>query len=633
MPAGTYTDAVLFDFKEHRVIAKAKALTTPWNYTEGIAEALEKLKPEDLRRTELVSVSTTLATNAIVENNRQSVGLLLMPLEGTVPGGLVHRPLKVIKGRMNITGEITGELDEEEIRTAAREMVKNQGVQAFAVSGYGGTVNPAHEKQAAAILRDETGLMVCAGHELSGQLDFTVRAATAVLNAGIIPHLETFFHAAEECLVSRGITAPVLFVRGDGFLMNAAYAMEHPIETALSGPAASVAGAGYLTGMKEATVIDIGGTTSDIGCISGGRVEPDPDGAMIGNHRTHVRAVDMVTLGIGGDSEIRFHRGAVSVGPGRITPLCRLKESESAILENLEQRLDDFAGDTAAGLIIRSTGKEPPFLPDRVEAKVLEVLKQGPLPVLDLAAAAELGHWRFLKLHRLFSVRCLEPVGLTPTDLLHVNGRLKLGNPGISAVGLRIHAALAGISEQEYSAQVWKQAEEKIAAGVVAKLLDIPLNNPAVALLVSGGSAKARLHVTPAAPVVGLGAAAPYLLGGIKRCFGVDTVLPEHGDVANALGAVTSSVHAIVKASIIPAEEGFRITGEPEILYTSLADAELTLEQTLLSRVRDKAAAAGTSETRVNLTIKDRTARSALGEIILLERCMEAEVRGLPDLF
>ena len=631
---GTYTDAVLFDLQTESVLAKTKALTTPWDYTEGIDKALEQLPAQTLIRTEIVSVSTTLATNAIVENNRQAVGLLLMPLSDSVAEEIEHRPLQLIRGRVNISGEVQEEIDETEIRKTAREMVRNHGVRAFAVSGYGGTVNPVHEKTVAGILRDETGLMVCAGHELSGQLDFTVRAATAVLNAGIIPHLETFFHAVEDRLRFRHIDAPVLFVRGDGFLMNASYAMEHPIETALSGPAASIAGARYLTGCDEACIIDVGGTTSDIAYVENGSVETDPDGAMIGNHRTHVRAVDMVTLGIGGDSEVVFDRGDIRVGPRRVSPLCRLGREGEDLLKRLASRIDDFSASSSAALICRFTGKQPPFPLNRMEKEALDSLINGPLSVLELAEKILLGHWRFLKLDRLLSVRSIEILGLTPTDLLHVEERLVLGSKESARLGLKLHARLSGLPEAEYARLVWGQAERSISAGVMAKMLDLSPEDPAVELLVSGGSRRVRLSAKPAAPLVGLGAAAPFLLGGIQRSLDQEALIPENADVANAIGAVTSSVQALARASIVPAApEGYRLTGTDDTIYSELSRAETVLEARLLEQVRRRASAAGTSETEVRLSVWDRVARSATGEPILLERCMEAEIRGLPDNF
>jgi N-methylhydantoinase A/oxoprolinase/acetone carboxylase beta subunit len=631
---GTYTDAVLFDLQTESVMAKTKALTTPWDYTEGIDKALEQLPADTLIRTEIVSVSTTLATNAIVENNRQTVGLLLMPLSDSVAEEIEHRPLQLVRGRVNISGEIQEDINEEEIRKTAREMVRNHGVQAFAVSGYGGTVNPVHEKAVAGILRDETGLMVCAGHELSGQLDFTVRAATAVLNAGIIPHLETFFHAVEDRLRFRHIDAPVLFVRGDGFLMNASYAMEHPIETALSGPAASIAGARYLTGCEEACIIDVGGTTSDIAYVENGSVETDPDGAMIGNHRTHVRAVDMVTLGIGGDSEILFDRGEIRVGPRRVSPLCRLGKKDVDILHKLALRIDDFSASSSPALICRFTGKQPPFQPNRMEMATLEALKHGPLSVLELAEKTMLGHWRFLKLDRLLSVRSIEVLGLTPTDLLHIDGRLALGSPEPARLGLAILSRLSGLPEDEFTRLAWEQAERSISTGVMAKLLNLAPEDPAIELLVAGGSGRVKLSAQPSAPLIGLGAAAPFLLGGIRRSLEQEARIPKNADVANAIGAVTSSVQALAKASIIPAApEGYRLTGSDDTIYSELGQAEASLETRLLEEVCRRAAAAGTSDTEVRLSVWDRVAYSAMGEPILLERCMEAEVRGLPDRF
>lgn len=628
---GTYTDAALVDLKESRVLAKAKALTTPWDYTEGIGLALAQIPPEQISRTEIVSVSTTLATNAIVEDNRQSVGLLLMPLGGTIPDGIDHDPVRTVAGRMSIAGEELEAVDEEEIRRTAREMVK-QGVRAFAVSGYGGSVNPRHEEEIARILMDETGLMVCTGHELSGQLDFTVRAATAVLNAGIIPHLETFFHAIESCLSGLGIEAPVLFVRGDGFLMNAAFAMEHPIETALSGPAASIAGARYLSGLAEATVIDVGGTTSDIGYIAEGAVEADPDGAMIGTHRTHVQAVDMITLGLGGDSVILFERGELSLGPKRVTPLCRLAAEELPILDSLAAGIDSLGDSTRPALIYRYTGKTPPFEMNRSEAAAIEVLRSGPRSLLALADEAGLGHWRFVKLERLLSVRSVEVLGLTPTDLLHYEQRLALGERGASVAGTDLTARVCGIPHEELIRRVWRLAIEQVSAGIIAKLLSLPPDDPALPLLVGGGSQRAALELRPKAPILGLGAAAPYLLAGLEKILGREAEYPENADVANALGAITSEVQSVAGGSIFPAAEGFRLTGGDETIYTDLLTAQFELEKRLIAEARKRAKAAGTSASAVELATWDRIGRTGKGEVILLERCLEAVVRGLPDL-
>jgi len=264
---GTYTDAVVYDFQSDAVLAKAKAPTTRWDFTVGIRQALEQIEGIEADAIGLVAVSTTLATNAIVEGQGQKVGLVLMPPYGLFSeADIPHRPVAVIRGRLEIDGTEQEPVDPEEVRRVARSMVE-QGVGAFAVSGFAGTVNPEHELAVQALLREATGRSVTCGHQLSEMLNFRTRATTAVLNARIIPRLERFLAEAERALRERGIAAPMMVAKGDGSLMNAATARERPVETIMSGPAASVAGARYLTGREAALVVDIGGTTTDTAAL------------------------------------------------------------------------------------------------------------------------------------------------------------------------------------------------------------------------------------------------------------------------------------------------------------------------------------------------------------------------------
>ena len=122
-------------------------------------------------------------------------------------------------------------------------------------------------------------------------------------------------------LLDNGINAPLMIVKGDGSLMGEEMAKTRPVETILSGPAASLIGARYLTGLKDAVVVDVGGTTTDIGILRGGRPRLDPEGAMIGGWRTKVKAADIATSGIGGDSRIVVNRGEIALLPPR--ELCR----------------------------------------------------------------------------------------------------------------------------------------------------------------------------------------------------------------------------------------------------------------------------------------------------------------------
>ena len=256
---GTYTDAVVYDFEEKKIKSKSKALTTKWDFSIGIDDALAGLDQAMLSQVELVAVSTTLATNAIVEGQGQKTGLLVMNnISSIVDDTVNHSPRRNIQGYINISGQECTPINEEEIRTVVREMADQDGVTAFAVSGFAGAINPAHELRVKEIIEQEVGMVTCCGHELSDLLDFSVRAQTAVLNARIVPLIIGFFREIDDILKSRKITAPVMVVKGDGTLMSVSMARERPVETILSGPAASVAGAKLLTGLHDALVVDMG---------------------------------------------------------------------------------------------------------------------------------------------------------------------------------------------------------------------------------------------------------------------------------------------------------------------------------------------------------------------------------------
>ena len=158
---GTYTDSVIYSLSEKKLLSKRKALTTKWDFTEGIRQSLLSLDQGLLPAVSLVALSSTLATNAIVENKGQKVGLLLMPPYGLFePEDIAYEPKAIISGRLEITGVPIQPLNEREISQIARRMVCNLDVKAFAVSGFAGVINPEHELSVKRILHDETGLFV-----------------------------------------------------------------------------------------------------------------------------------------------------------------------------------------------------------------------------------------------------------------------------------------------------------------------------------------------------------------------------------------------------------------------------------------------------------------------------------------
>ncbi len=258
----------------------------------------------------------------------------------------------------------------------------------FAVTGYASHVNPAHELAVRDVLREETGLTGTCGHEVSEGLGYQVRAATAALNARIIPCLEALIDDVQRSLERRGIRAPKMVVKSDGSLMSVRTARQRPIETILSGPAASVAGASYLAGLADAMVVDIGGTTTDTAVIRHGSVRTCDDGASVGGWRTHVNALDMRTLGLGGDSLVSYHRRKLSVGPRRVAPVAWLAAqhpSNAEALDWLEHHLDYFDNSTGGMAVMSLNGRDcRPALNDD-EARVLDALAERPFSVHELS--------------------------------------------------------------------------------------------------------------------------------------------------------------------------------------------------------------------------------------------------------
>ncbi|MGB6116785.1 MAG: hydantoinase/oxoprolinase family protein, partial [Mesorhizobium sp.] len=306
---GTYTDAVLWS-QQAGVVAKAKSLTTRHDLSVGISGAVDAvmasaaISPGTIR---LASMSTTLATNALVEGQGGRVALVMIGFEEADIGrdglkaALGTDPVIFCPGGHDVHGNARP-LDLGPLEAALAE--HGGKVSGFAVCAYFATRNPTHEIAARDLIRSNTGLPVTASHELTSKLGGPRRALTTLLNARLISMIDRLVAATETFLHKRQINVPLMVVRGDGALVSAGFARQRPIETILSGPAASLVGARHMTGLDDAVVSDIGGTTTDVAVLDKGRPRLDPEGATVGGFRTMVEAVAMRTFGLGGDSEI-----------------------------------------------------------------------------------------------------------------------------------------------------------------------------------------------------------------------------------------------------------------------------------------------------------------------------------------
>lgn len=325
---GTYTDAVLLDPSDVRVIAKAKSPTTREHLETCIMKSIEGLAINDPSVIDKVVLSTTLATNAIVEGEGRPTGLIIIgaPPKGELPTKFAAQ----IDGKVNIKGRIVEPVKSEQAEEAVKKIMSK--VSAFAVSGMMSTRNAGLELQVKKIIEFITDMPVVCGHELSSQLGFHDRTVTTVLNASLIPIIREFTDSVRKALNGVGIDAPVYIVKGDGSLAVLDFIREKPIETILSGPASSMIGALALAKVKDGIVVDMGGTTTDSGIIENNTLALSPIGAKVGRWQTQVDSAKLFTFGLGGDTSIVPKDGAPFLTEKRTLPSCRRKDAFSGVL-------------------------------------------------------------------------------------------------------------------------------------------------------------------------------------------------------------------------------------------------------------------------------------------------------------
>ncbi len=645
---GTYTDIVIYDFESRSVLQKAKSLTTPWDYAIGINTALDRIDGKRFAQVDLISVSTTLATNAIVEGRGQKVGLLLMPPYGwRDPENFTHNLIALIAGQLAIDGRELAAVDPDQVRRSVRDMLERQGVKALAVAGYASHVNPSHEMQVKAAIRQVTDCVATCAHEVCGGMDYRIRAETAVLNAQIIPCLEAFLAKLQSTLQCRGLNAPVMVVKSDGSLMSLEAACQRPIETILSGPAASATGAGYLTGLPEAIIVDIGGTTTDTATIRGGAVRTCADGATVGRWKTNVEALDMRTLGLGGDSQIACVEGKLRIGPQRVASVAWLASQHPRTGEALmwlEHHLNHFIVATRGMELLTLTPYRHRRLHDQSEKRVVEILKERPYSVDELIERTQCMAEHFLPLGVLEEDHIIQRCGLTPTDLLHAAGRLDLWDADASRRLCDMYACLMRLDRARFIEQGQDHFVRLLALELLKKQLadeidpeTIETSPAAMALIdraLSGESDGYSVQITLKAPVIGIGAPAHFFLPEAARLLRAEAIIPAHADVANAVGAITSLVRIHRSVTIAVDEKGlYRLEGLPETPSFGNIEAaqEFAVEQ-LRNMVKNLGRQAGTAALKVEVRINDRMGSLKDGQQLFLGRTVAACLTGRPAL-
>ncbi len=554
---GTYTDAVIVDLDDYSVIAKKKSLTTHHDLSIGLFKSMEavleasEIDPADIRT---VGISTTLATNSVLEGKGGEVGLIFIGWDPMIRSTYGEKSQVYVRGGYDVRGRVLDSLNKEEITKAIMEV--SQGVDALAISGLFATVNANQERKVKELAIELTGLPTVAGHELTASLGIDLRAETAVLNGKLISVVSEFFYDVEETFKKKGITAPIMVYKGDGSVMTIEKAKMYPVETILSGPAASSMGGKILSGKEDCVVVDIGGTSTDIAVVEGGFPLVMHEGAEIEEWRTRVKAVDMYTAALGGDSRIAMEKSRFQFGPDRVVPLSTFTVDYPEIIPRMEyNNIIDY--------YVANDKRQDIPLNDR-ETRVLEaIVGKGPLTPMDAMNAVE-GLWTIKEeLHSLSQKGCLLHASLTPTDVMVFLGNFENGNHDGAIAGVRAIAQRMGMPEKQAANLMMEELKIRVNEAIITKLLNDSMSDwqgrQTNMFLRRMATRDQKSHFQIKAltdmPIVGIGAPARFFLDDVEDRLGTKLVMGDDNDVGNAIGAVSSRIVESLSASITPTSD------------------------------------------------------------------------------
>ena len=651
---GTYTDAVVYDERAREIVAKAKSPTMHDELAIGIGRAIDAAVSDaavDPSAIEMVALSTTLATNALVEGTGRPACLVTIGFDedaldrGGLREAIGDDAVIVIGGGHNSHGDPVEPLDLDELAARVDEVADQ--VDGFAVTAQFATRNAEHELAARELIRERTGKPVTCSHVLSASLGGPKRGVTALLNARLIAMIDDLVATTGGSLAERGIDAPMMIVRGNGSLVSVDFVKERPVETILSGPAASLVGAAHLADADDAVIADIGGTTTDIAVVRDGMPPFGADGATVGGHRTMVEAVLMHTHGLGGDSEIRLADRAVGsqleVGPRRVVPLSLMGEQHGELLRNeLRARLNDEIPGAFDGMFLQRTARAEGAVLDRNEQAVVDAVDKPLVPVSQAVATS----LQERAMRRLVSRAILRLAAFTPTDASHVLGDQTTHDPEIARLGAAVFARRRdrygndiaetpeAISDAVVAALVRRSAEALLAAALDRDGLDDALAQSAlVAAALDRTSRSARIDIGLGAKLVGLGAPAATYYPLIGELLGTEVEVPADADVANAIGAVVGKVRVRAEVPVTAPRRGvYRIHagGEPETTWEH-PEAQARAEELARAAAVVEVQAAGAKEFEVEVTWSEKVIEVD-GRPLFVEGVAIAVAAGRPDL-
>ncbi len=649
---GTFTDAVLYD-SEKGLLRTAKSLTTHYDLAVGIRNVVGLIDSDpDTPLSDLVqvtSISTTLATNAIVEGRGGTVCLLLI---GYRPEALDRAdlrkairtdPVEFIEGGHTATGDEYQTLDLESAKAAILRHASS--VTAFTVAALFSVRNTEHEVAVRNLVLELTDKPVTCTFELTASLNAPRRAMTAVLNARLIAPISQLIKTVRSELAAKKIKSPLMVVKGDGSMMGAELAMVRPVETILSGPAASIIGAVHLAKSPVAVVSDIGGTTTDIAILRNGNPRIARDGAMIGGFRTFVEAVDVYTVGLGGDS-IVSPNSPLRVGPNRALPLSCLGQQYPDILQILQEQLTKKWQEYQGCFLLRRKESEDLNGLTRSDLRLWELLEHGPISCDELfKEPAMLRAFR-----RMRTLDLIHMAAFTPTDALHLLGKMDRWSVDSAIFGAEIwQRHLSGRTGDSFTnttefakavveLMVQRSSSSLIEAIAVSEVFKVPnsgLNEYLLNRAVGSERSKlldVQLHIAGVLAVVGAPARSIYPQ--VAKRLNTKVNIAEYHEIGNAVGAAIGTVMQRVSSLITSPAEGIYRAHTPSGIqdYDNLDDAADAATKELEDLANQRAAVSKAANVDTSAQRSDVIVQGLGGYSIFIESRITVTVQGDVDV-
>ncbi len=546
---GTYTDSVIICEHDGRIAAKAKAYTTHDELSDGIRSCIGKMKFEDVKNIKEVHLSSTIAVNKILEGGDETIGLLQINkcAEGNLPCKyryVISLPPNCSKGLVEIN-----ECDMAEIRKMFFGNV-NAVVVAAPPSKYSADT----EMSAAGIIEEKLGIKCMGASCLCGDDSYYTKIINAVFTMCLKPVVERFIGSVRKILGEYGIEDNVFIVNALGKLITCSEAVNNPLETIFSGLAASVNGGIALTGEKDFLLVDMGGTSSDVTRIINRNFREIKGVSKINGYAVKEKTMNIKSYGVGGDSYIRITQCKdIQVGPRRAIPLCAASYRYPYLYDEIVsyRRPENYEILTSQEINCYIGIKGAPLIGlNSMEALTVRYLTDNPHNVIYIAE-----HFGTdvdaLHMDRLVKQNAVRLISLTPTDILHAEGRFNRWDSRISLAAVTRIADAMSIEKKEFLKIVNENiinALSKVCMQGIASFEDVEFDfdecSGAEFILNSFFENKNRLLKTDFSikkPIVAVGAPAGAWMDKVADKMKTKAIIPEHGEVANAYGAAIAA--------------------------------------------------------------------------------------------